>query len=142
MGYMSNVAYVIRFKDKAQCDTFINLQIAKADKYITEAIGELTRVEDNVLGFHSSCVKWYDDYEDVKAHHTLMSDTLKWFSEGVAYSREIPYDEQAGYRFIRLGEEDEDNTVEEGGNGEGLYEYIEWYRNIEVSFKLNPMGEE
>jgi hypothetical protein len=141
MGYMSNVAYVIRFKDKAQCDTFINLQLAKADKWLTEAINELTRVEDNVLGFHASCVKWYDDYDDVKAHHTLMTDTLKWFSEGDS-TGDLPYDEQAGYRFIRLGEEDEDNTVEEGGNAEGLYEYIEWYRNIEVQFKIKPMGEE
>lgn len=142
MGYMSNVAYVIRFKDKAQCDTFISLQIAKADKYITEAIGELTRVEDNVLGFHSNCVKWYDDYEDVKAHNTLMREAITLFNTDSVGGSEVPYDEQAGYRFIRLGEEDEDNTVEEGGNGEGLYEYIEWYRNIEVSFKLNPMGEE
>lgn len=141
MGYMSNVAYVIRFKDKAQCDTFINLQLAKADKWLTEAINELTRVEDNVLGFHNSCVKWYDDYEDVKAHHTLMMDSLRWFGEGDA-AGDVPYDEQAGYRFIRLGEENDDNTVEEEGNAEGLYEYIEWYRNIEVCFKIKPMGEE
>lgn len=139
MGYRSNVAYVIRFKDKAQCDAFIHLQLAKADKHITEAIGELTRVDENVLGFHHDHVKWYDDYEDVMAHHTLMNDALKLFNE-TPTGEEVPYDEQAGYRFIRLGEEDDDNTVDEEGNSEGLYEYIEWYRNIEVGFKLNPMS--
>lgn len=139
MGYRSNTAYVIRFKNKEQCDAFINIQLAKADKWITEAIGELTRVEDNVLGWHEQYVKWYDDYEDVKAHKTLMNDAISLFntdSEG----NDVPYDDQAGYRFVRLGEEDDDNEIEEGGNDEQLYEYIEWYRNIEVSFKLNPMS--
>ena len=140
MGYRSNVAYVLRFKDKEQCDAFINIQLAKADKHITDAVGELTRVDDNVLGFHHDHVKWYDDYEDVMAHTTLMQDTIRLFSEGVGATNDLPYDEQAGYRFIRLGEEDDDNTVEEEGNSEGLYEYIEWYRNIEVGFKLKPMG--
>lgn len=141
MGYRSNTAYVIRFKNKEQCDAFIHLQLAKADKWITEAIGELTRVEDNVLGFHHEHVKWYDDYEDVKAHKTLLSDAINLFNE-TPTGEEIPYDEQAGYRFVRLGEEDDDNVVEEEGNAEQLYEYIEWYRNIEVSFKLNPMSKQ
>ena len=141
MGYRSDVAYVIRFKDKAQCDTFINLQLAKADKHITGAINELTRVEDHILGFHTESVKWYDEYDDVKAHKTLLNEAIGLFSEGVAYSREIPYDDQAGYRFIRLGEEDEDNVVEDAGNSECLYEYIEWYRKLEVSFKTQPIGE-
>lgn len=140
MGYRSNTAYVIRFKNKEQCDAFINIQLAKADKWITEAIGELTRVEDNVLGWHEQYVKWYDDYDDVKAHKTLMSDAINLFGED---NPDTPdYDDQAGYRFIRLGEESDDNEIEEGGNSECLYEYIEWYRNIEVQFKIKPMGEE
>lgn len=140
MGYRSNTAYVIRFKNKEQCDAFINIQLAKADKHITEAIGELTRVEDNVLGWHEQYVKWYDDYEDVKAHKTLMSEAITLFGEDNPECED--YDDQAGYRFIRLGEEDDDNTVEEEGNSECLYEYIEWYRNVEVSFKLNPMNKD
>lgn len=140
MGYRSNTAYVIRFKDKEQCDAFINLQRAKADKWVNEALDELTRVEDNVLGFHSDCVKWYDTFEDVKAHTMLMQEAVRLFGED---SPDTPdYDDQAGYRFIRLGEEDDDNEIEEGGNSECLYEYIEWYRNIEVQFKIKPMGEE
>ena len=139
MGYRSNVAYVIRFKDKAQCEAFLALQLAKADKWITEAIGELTRVNENVLGFHHDHVKWYDDFDDVKAHLVLMHDSIDLFNE-TPDGKELPYDEQTGYRFIRLGEEDDDNVVEEEGNSEQLYEYIEWYRNVEVSFKLNPMS--
>ena len=135
MGHRSNVAYVIRFKNKEQCDAFINIQLAKADKWITEAIGDLTRVEDHVLGFHYDHAKWYDDYEDVKAHQTLLHESIAMFNQP-----STPYDDQAGYRFVRLGEEDDDNEVAEEGNAEQLYEYIEWYRNIEVSFKVNPMS--
>lgn len=142
MGYRSNTAYVIRFKDKAQCEAFLALQLAKADKWITEAIGELTRVEDNVLGWHHDHIKWYDDYEDVKAHKTLLSDAIVLFNTNSVGGGEVPYDDQAGYRFVRLGEEDDDNVVEEEGNSEQLYEYIEWYRNIEVSFKLNPISKD
>ena len=70
MGYRSDVAYVIRFKNKEDCDAFIHLQLAKADKHITGAINELTRVEDNVLGFHHT-----------RAHKTLMSEAITLFGE-------------------------------------------------------------
>jgi hypothetical protein len=140
MGYRSNTAYVIRFKNKEHCDAFINIQLAKADKWITEAINELTRVEDNVLGWHEEHVKWYDDYEDVKAHKILMSDAINLFGEDNPECE--AYDDQAGYRFVRLGEEDDDNNVEEEGNSEQLYEYIEWYRKLDVEFTVKPIGKQ
>lgn len=136
MGYRSEVAYVIRFKDAEQRQTFINLQRAKADKHINEALDELIEVEDNMLGYHADYVKWYTDYEDVKAHETLMKDSIALFNE-TPDGNELPYDEQAGYRFIRLGEESEDNEDEERGNAECLYEYVEWHRSITTSFTRN-----
>ena len=134
MGYRSEVAYIMRFKDAEQKQAFINLQRAKADKHINEALDDLVEVEDNMLGYHADHVKWYDDYDDVKAHHTLMKDTIAMF----ANEETTPdYDNQAGYKFIRLGEEEEDNTDEEEGNSEGLYEHVEWYRGTNISFKRN-----
>jgi hypothetical protein len=133
MGYRSEVAYVLRFKDKAMKDNFVNLQRVKADPHINEALNDLIEVEDNMLGYHADHVKWYDDYPDVKAHETLMKDTIKLF--GDEYSTD--YSEQAGYRFVRLGEEQEDNEDEEGGNSEELYEYVDWSRQINTSFVRN-----
>ena len=133
MGYRSEVAYVLRFTNKEMKDNFVNLQRAKADPHINEALNELVEVEDNMLGYHADHVKWYSDYPDVKAHETLMKDTIKLF--GDEYSTD--YNEQAGYRFVRLGEEQEDNEDEEGGNSEDLYEYVDWYRAVNVSFKRN-----
>ena len=133
MGYRSEVAYILRFTNKEMKDNFVNLQRAKADKAINEALDELVEVEDSMLGYHADHVKWYDDYPDVKAHHTLMKDTIKLF--GDEYSTD--YNEQAGYRFVRLGEEQEDNEDEEGGNSEELYEYVDWSRQINTSFVRN-----
>jgi len=108
--------------------TFINLQRAKADKHINEALDELIEVEDCLLGYHADWVKWYDEYEDVKAHQQLLTDAIEVFNED---------EEQTGYRFIRLGEEDDDNNVEEEGASDDLYEYVGWTKHLSVSFERN-----
>lgn len=133
MGYRSEVAYVLRFTNKEMRDTFINLQRAKADKHINTALDEMVEVEDWGLGYHADHVKWYDDYPDVMAHGTLMKDTIALFGDD--YSTD--YNEQAGYRFVRLGEEQDDNEDIEEGNSEELYEYVDWHRAVDVSFKRN-----
>lgn len=134
MGYRSEVAYIIRFKDKEMRDAFVNLERAKANKHINEALDELVEVEEDKLGFHADYVKWYDNYEDVEAHRQLLKDVISIFAD----EETIPdYNQQAGYRFIRLGEESDDNEVEEEGNAECLYEYVEWHRAMDVSFQKN-----
>ena len=127
MGYRSEVAYIIRFKDKEMRDTFINLQRAKADKHINTALDEMVEVEDWGLGYHADYVKWYDSYPEVIAHETLMKDSIDLFSD----------DDQSGYRFIRLGEEPDDNEDEERGNTECLYEYVDWTKSITTAFTRN-----
>lgn len=134
MGYRSEVAYIIRFKDKQMRDTFVNLQRAKADKTINEALDELVEVEDWGLGYHADHVKWYDAYPEVKAHQQLLKDTIAIFANDETTPE---YDEQAGYRFVRLGEEQEDNDDEEEGNSECLYEYVDWTKSITTAFTRN-----
>jgi hypothetical protein len=133
MGYRSEVAYVLRFKDKEMRELFVSIQRAKADPHINEALNELVEVEDNMLGYHADHVKWYDSYEDVQAHEGFMKACLDLF--GDEYSTD--YDNQAGYKFIRLGEETDDNIDKEGGNSEQIYDYVDWYRAINISFKRN-----
>jgi len=128
MGYRSEVAYVIRFKDKAMRELFVNLQRAKADKHINEALSELVEVEDCLLGYHADCVKWYDGYEGVKAHETLMSDSIDMFNQD---------EDIVGWRFVRLGEESDDNVQEENGNSDELYEYVDWTKAMSLSFERN-----
>jgi len=128
MGYRSEVAYVIRFKDKAMRELFVNLQRAKADPHINEALNELAEVEDCLLGYHADHVKWYEGYEGVKAHETLLSDSIDMFNQD---------EDIVGWRFVRLGEESDDNVQDEAGDSEGLYEYVDWYKSMSLSFERN-----
>lgn len=128
MGYRSEVAYVIRFKDKAMRDLFVSLQRAKADPHINDALDELIEVEDNLLGYHADYVKWYGGYEDVKAHDTLMQDSIDMFNED---------EDIVGWRFVRLGEEPDDNIQAEAGDSDGLYEYVDWHKSMSLSFERN-----
>ncbi len=128
MGYRSEVAYVIRFKDKAMRELFINLQRAKADKHINEALSELVEVEDCLLGYHADHVKWYEGYEGVKAHETLMEDSIDMFNQD---------EDIVGWRFVRLGEESDDNIQAEAGNSDELYEYVDWHKSMSLSFERN-----
>jgi hypothetical protein len=128
MGYRSEVAYVIRFKDKAMRELFLNIQRAKADPHINEALNELVEIEDCLLGYHADHVKWYEGYEGVEAHHTLMSDSIDMFNQD---------EDIVGWRFVRLGEESDDNIQEENGASDDLYEYVDWYRGMNLSFERN-----
>ena len=128
MGYRSEVAYVIRFANKEMRELFVSMQRAKADPAINEALNELAEIEDCLLGYHADHVKWYDGYEGVKAHETLMSDSIDMFNQD---------EDIVGWRFVRLGEESDDNIQEEDGNSDELYEYVDWYRGMNLSFERN-----
>ena len=128
MGYRSEVAYVIRFANKEMRELFVSLQRAKADKAINEALSELVEVEDCLLGYHADHVKWYDGYAEVNAHYTLMKDSIDMFNQD---------EDIVGWRFVRLGEEGNDNVQDENGNSDELYEYVDWHTSMSLSFERN-----
>jgi hypothetical protein len=128
MGYRSEVAYVIRFANKEMRELFVSMQRAKADPHINEALNELAEVENCLLGYHADHVKWYEGYKDVEAHHTLMKDSIDMFNQD---------EDVVGWRFVRLGEESDDNVQDEAGDSEGLYEYVDWYKSMNLSFERN-----
>lgn len=116
MGYRSDVAYVISFKTIDKREAFVNLMLAKNDENITNALKELGVEDVNdeyfVLIFDVSAVKWYETYPDVQAHHDLMDQARELFD--------------ADYRFVRVGEDQGDIEVTEGGeNGCELWEFVD-----------------
>ena len=123
MGYRSEVGYVIVFQEKEVYDQF-KVQYKLDDKFKhcweDEANDDWSapKLEFNddkkVVRFEAHDVKWYDDYDDVLCHHAL----LDLASE---------YDEKykgVEWRFVRIGEEEGDIEVREGGTLDMVYSYI------------------
>jgi hypothetical protein len=125
MGYRSDVAYVIKFDDIETRDNFVTLMLAKNDKHITEAINdcECRYNDDPIITFASESVKWYDSFDDVKAHRALMHDAVEIYGE-----------EKGGrYRFISVGEDGAEDFDESDDEGD-LYDYITTVHAVQTSF--------
>lgn len=130
MGYYSSVGYVIQFKDKEQKDTFVNLQKVKDDTYINNALHELIDNGNNKIGFHNDGCKWYEDFEDVKAHHRLMEEAGELFPDDVQWL------------FCRVGEQDDDiETQSHGDNAWDLSDYVNVVRYVGFSLEGKPVIE-
>ena len=93
MGYRSDVAYVIGFKDRQVMSEFIAVVMAVGTDHQRDALKEChLDWEHHSINFHESDVKWYDDFPEVQAHHELMKMALE-------------RDEKNGFSFTRLGED-------------------------------------
>ena len=126
MGYRSDVAYVIKFDDIETRDNFVTLMLAKNDKWITQAIDECEyRYQDDpVITFSETSIKWYDPYDEVKAHRTLMREAV------------LIYKEKGGrYRFVGVGEDGTEEFDEDDNEGD-LYEYITTRHEVITDFPL------
>lgn len=115
MGYRSDVGYVIRFKDIDTMKRFvavhaINEHTREALEDCKVCIGPSSPCPPE-LHFDANCVKWYESFDDVKAHESLL-DFLD--DNGSEYG--------AGYKFVRIGEEIDDIEQRYGGDDE----YIPW----------------
>lgn len=121
MGYRSEVAVVIAFKDTEQRDMFISLQLAKKDEGINEALKEVLKLETNKLFYYASDVKWYESYDFVKAMTALYLEAVELYGN-----------DGAGYRFTRIGEEVEDIEIGEDGEYDDLWDYTSISRTIDV----------
>lgn len=132
MGYRSEVAWVLRFDNEEKLDAYINLLRYKNDEHINQALREIQRAEngnEHLLFFHDDGLKWYDDFEDVKAHHFIMEHAVELYGEDESV--------QVGWRFIRVGEESDDIQEESGGDNDDLWQYI--YPTTHISNDL-PIG--
>lgn len=130
MGYRSEVGYVIQFKDVENLKKFVGIHAI--DEHTREALNECdVSIPDLELRFTAQDVKWYESFDDVQAHEALLA-FLDDDSCGI----------QAGYRFIRVGEDDDDNEHKYGGDDE----YIPWgaiglHRSIAWDVGVKTVGE-
>ena len=120
MGYRSDVAYVIRFETAEQRDTFVELVKHRNDD-MTQALIECeTNYEQPIITFETSDVKWYDSYDEVKAHHALMEWAVELY-------------EDAGWRIIQLGEDGQEEC-NQGGDCDDLWDYLYTSHSLNTEF--------
>ena len=126
MGYRSDVAYVIKFDDIETRDNFVTLMLAKNDKLITQALDECEYgyEDDPIITFETQSVKWYSDFDDVKAHRRLMCDAVEIYRE-----------KGGRFRFVGIGEDGAENFDEDDSVND-LYEYITTVHEVRTDFPL------
>jgi hypothetical protein len=131
MGYRSDVAYVIKFDDIETRDNFVTLMLAKNEPPITQAINECEYgyKDDPIITFNETDLKWYRDFEDVKAHHALMRDAVEIYGK-----------KGGRFRFVAIGEDGAEDFDEDDDAGD-LWDYITTRHEIHTSFPTIPTGE-
>jgi len=93
MGYRSEVAYVIEFKDREHRIRF--MATASLDPDIK--LEEFELLDDTSIMFYRQDIKWYAEFDYVKAHELLLN-TAK--------------EQECEWEFCRVGENMEDNVYE------------------------------
>ena len=105
MGYRSDVVIAVAMGSKEDMDELVsvyalNIFVQKENLIPEWEIGEY---EDAwVAMYKAEGVKWYDSYDDVKGFEALTKLAENFWEE-----RNMPY----AYRFIRIGEEDNDIEI-------------------------------
>jgi predicted nuclease of restriction endonuclease-like RecB superfamily len=124
MGYRSDVAYAIQFKDADERATFRDVMLHKNDQHITQALEETedfrNGYKDKYIVFKINNVKWYDSYPDVKAHRQLMEQACELF--------------EASYRFIAIGEDGAETYNEDGDAHDDLSDMIQSVHELRTAF--------
>ena len=72
MGYRSEVAYAIQFKDADALKEFVGLHAINEDTRQAINQCELSNDDQPALLFKAEDVKWYDNFAEVQAHDMLL----------------------------------------------------------------------
>ena len=122
MGYRSQVTFVVRFNSTQDRDAMWTLYANCDDQYKRDVAQYLEhRYAEPIVTFSESDWKWYPDYAFVKAAHLFMDEAVEMFN--------------ASWRFVRIGEEDNDIEVTENGDDcSDLYHMVYPVSTIEIYF--------
>ena len=125
MGYRSDVAYAIRFKNKEHRIRFMAAQAV--DVWIK--LEDFSLIDDETVLLSYEYVKWYPEYEDVIAHTRLLDEAKE---------------QDCGWEFCRVGEEGGDVVYESGGTSIHNPEIVEPSQSIYISNEgeAYPIGEQ
>ena len=102
MGYRSDVSIAVACAEKQHLEEVmsvyaLNMYVQKENLLSEWDVGEYEGAW--VAMYTAEDVKWYDTYDDIKGFEALGGLAKKFWEE-----RSIPY----AYRFVRIGEEDND----------------------------------
>lgn len=138
MGYRSDVAYTIRFKDVDTMTLFITEAKTKG---LQAALNECDIRQDKHLdrcriNFVVGSYKWYDSYDEVKAHTALIALARDWCeTDRHEYARRMGDDTyitgdgyKLGFIFVRVGEDLSD--CEEDCDGDSDWDWLRVERRV------------
>lgn len=109
MGYRSDVAAVFYVKDAKH---FPLLKLWLDENFPMDMYNEYIRWFDRGMVVEEERVKWYSDYDDVKAFNTAEEKYYELVHNNLSVEPDAP---TFLYEFVRVGEDYEDVEVEQGG---------------------------
>lgn len=112
MGYRSDVAavfYVAKEKDFPVIKLWLN------ENFPMEAFKESLRWFDRGLVFNETGVKWYDDYEEVKAFNKVVGKFIDLFCEDDSATK-------GAFEIMKVGEDYDDVESDCYGDYDNLLE--------------------
>ena len=83
--------------------------------------------EARTILFHEGGLKWYDGYEDVKAHERLYEIMVEYADE---FNEKKNMENPVSCTFIRIGEESDD--VEDRGSGNNPWSIASVYTSVGI----------
>jgi hypothetical protein len=129
MGYRSDVVIGFAFKDKAQIDELMAVyrMDPRVQKNDLEAAWKISERDDVVFLYYADDhVKWYESYEDVQGLEYMRTLVNTFDEERGRGEGDLPLFPFA-FRFIRIGEEDQDVVTNAADNDMDLMEEL-WDR--------------
>ena len=130
MGYRSDIHFAVAFQNEADLKEVVAVYTIDPLVQKHNLLQEWEVKQDNILYYEATSIKWYDTYEDVQGIEYMMR-LVETFHE----ERDMPI----AYRFIRIGEDDNDTaTFEEHGGDDGtlmgmLWDRMHFVRTVEVT---------
>lgn len=115
MGYRSDVAALFYVTDKKD---FPVIKLWLDENFPMDTFKENIRWFDRGMVFHETEVKWYDDYEEVKAFEAARKKFIDMFCKDEDGHEGV----QGAYEFMRTGEQYDDVETDEQGAYDGLLE--------------------
>ena len=130
MGYRSDVYIGVAFENEADLKELLAVYAIDPRVQKLNLLKEWDVMEDNILLCVIEGTKWYAGYEDVQGIEHMLNLADKFDAE-----RDMPI----AYRFVRLGEDEDDIETREEHNGdegqliEKLWAGMQLSRKMEVS---------